>query len=162
MARDVKFWKDDGSFKLRACGIIEQDNKYLISNCDNCDFYSFPGGHVVLGENTDDAVLREVKEETLIDTKISKLLAIVQLFFEREDGKPFHEICYYYLLNPTTPVNMSDFQLKENDNNVIRYHNFKWLDLEDFDNYDIRPNNIKEILKNNLETQHIIINNINK
>ena len=156
MARDVKFWKDDGAFKLRVCGVIKQGNKFLISNCDNCEFYGFPGGHVVLGENTDDAVLREVKEETLIDVKISKLLAIVQLFFKRDDGKPFHEICYYYLLEPTTPVNTNNYNLEENDNGVKRYHNFYWLTLEEFENIDIRPAEIKNILKNNLERQHII------
>ena len=29
MARDVKFWKDDGAFKLRVCGVIKVDNKFL-------------------------------------------------------------------------------------------------------------------------------------
>ena len=82
MARDVKIWKDDGSFKLRVCGVINIENKYLISNCDNCDFWSFPGGHVVIGENTDDAVLREVLEETNLETNIEKLLATIQLFFK--------------------------------------------------------------------------------
>lgn len=157
MARDVKIWKDDGSFKLRVCGIIKQDDKYLVSNCDNCEFYGFPGGHVILGENTDDAVIRETKEETRLDTKISKLLATVQLFFKREDGMPFHEICYYYLLKPVSPISTQDFQFKEDDNGKIRHHNFKWLTLEDFDKIDIRPKEIKNILKNNLERQHIII-----
>lgn len=156
MARDVKIWKDDGSFKLRVCGIIKQDNKYLVSNCDNCEFYGFPGGHVILGENTDDAVIRETKEETRLDTKISKLLATVQLFFKREDGMPFHEICYYYLLEPTSPIVAQDFHFEEDDKGQIRHHDFKWLTLEEFEKIDIRPKEIKNILKNNLERQHII------
>ena len=158
MARDVKIWKDDGSFKLRVCGVIKQDNKYLVSNCDNCEFYNFPGGHVTLGENTDNAVLREVKEETLIDTEIQKLLAIVQLFFKREDGMPFHEICYYYLLKPKQPIETKNFSLEENDNGSIRHHDFLWLTLEEFNNYDIRPSEMKNLLENNLERQHIIKN----
>lgn len=81
MPRDVKMWKDDGSFKLRVCGIIKVEDKYLISNCDNCEFWSFPGGHVLLGENSDDAVLREVLEETKIETNIKEILATIQLFF---------------------------------------------------------------------------------
>jgi len=45
---DVKFWKDDGAFKLRVCGIIQVEDKFLIDNCDNCSFWSYPGGHVSL------------------------------------------------------------------------------------------------------------------
>ncbi len=158
MARDVKLWKDDGSFKLRVCGVIKQGDKFLISNCDNCGFYGFPGGHVTLGENTDDAVLREVKEETMIDTKISKLIAIIQLFFKRDDGMPFHEICYYYLLQPTAPVSTENFTLEEIDKGELKHHDFIWLSLEEFDSFDIRPSEMKNLLQNNLERQHIIKN----
>ncbi len=155
MARDVKFWKEDGSFKLRVCGIIKQDDKYLVSNCDNCEFYGFPGGHVTIGEHTDSAVIREVKEETNIDTEIIKLLATVQLFFKRDDGMPFHEICFYYLLKPKQKIETKNFSLQENDKNVFRNHDFYWLTLDEFDNLDIRPSEMKNILKNNLERQHI-------
>lgn len=35
MASDVKFYKEDGSFKLRVCGVILSEGKILINNCDN-------------------------------------------------------------------------------------------------------------------------------
>lgn len=156
MARDVKIWKEDGSFKLRVCGIIKNGDKYLISNCDNCDFYGFPGGHVTLGENTDDAVVREVKEETRFDARILKLLAVEQLFFKRDDNMPFHEICYYYLLEPKEKLDAKDFDYDEDDKGILRHHKFLWLKLEEFEKYDIKPKNILNILKENLERQHII------
>ncbi len=51
--------------------------------------YSVPGGHVELKERIEDAVVREVKEETNIDVKPLKLLLIQQViepeeFYERE------------------------------------------------------------------------------
>lgn len=153
---DVKFWKDEGSFKLRVCGVLKYGDKYLVSNCDNCEFYSFPGGHVVLGESTDDAVVREVREETLIDAKISKLLAVEQLFFKREDGKPFHEICYYYEMTTDQKVDTEDFSVEENDNGRTRNHYFRWLEIDDFETIDLRPHSMKNILKNNLELQHLL------
>ena len=156
MARDVKMWKEDGSFKLRVCGIIKVGDKYLISNCDNCEFWSFPGGHVALGENTDNAVLREVAEETKIQTLIDKLLATIQLFFKREDGMPFHEIGFYYLLKPKKDIKPEDFIFEENDNGKIRHHQFKWVDINEMKNFDVRPNDLKGVLENNLERQHII------
>lgn len=159
MARDVKMWKDDGSFKLRVCGIIKVDNKFLISNCDNCEFWSFPGGHVMLGENTDDAVLREVLEETCIETKIKEILATIQLFFKRDDGMPFHEIGFYYLLEPKEKVQTKDFTLEENDKGKIRNHLFKWVTMDELKEIDVRPNDLKKVLENGLHHQHIIHNN---
>ena len=156
MARDVKFWKEDGAFKLRVCGVIQIGDKYLVSNCDNCIFWSYPGGHVVLGETTDDAVLREVLEETKIECEIEKLLGTVQLFFKREDGNPFHEIGFYYLLKPKTNMEPIDFSFEENDNGKIRHHDFKWVDIEELKSMDVRPHAIKNVLENNLERQHII------
>ncbi|MBQ8909145.1 MAG: NUDIX domain-containing protein [Clostridia bacterium] len=153
---DVKFWKDEGAFKLRVCGIIKKDNKYLISNCDNCSFWSYPGGHVTLGETTQNAVLREVYEETQIECSITKLLATVELFFERDDGKPFHEIGFYYLLSPTNNLPLSNFSIEENDNGKIRQHQFKWVEMEELETIDVRPSDLKSALKNNHERQHII------
>ena len=153
---DIKFWKDEGAFKLRVCGIVQVDNKFLISNCDNCEFFSFPGGHVSLGETTDNAVIREVLEETRIECEIKKLLATVQLFFKREDGKPFHEIGFYYLLQPKQNIETKDFSFVENDNGKLRQHEFKWVSIEEMEEIDVRPSDLKTVLKNNLERQHII------
>lgn len=156
MARDVKFWKDDGSFKLRVCGIINVEDKYLISNCDNCEFWGYPGGHVLLGESSDDAVLRETLEETNIETTIKKMLATIQLFFKREDGMPFHEIGFYYLLQPKSEIKIKDFNLEENDNGKIRKHMFKWVTIEELKKMDVRPNDLKHVLEKSLDHQHII------
>lgn len=156
MVKDVKFWDKEGAFKLRVCGIIKVEDKYLISNCDNCEFWSYPGGHVVLGETTDNAVIREVLEETKIDCNIEKLLGIVQLFFKRDDGKPFHEIGYYYLLTPKSNIKTLDFTYKENDNGKMRYHKFNWVNIDQLKQIDVRPVEMKKVLENNLERQHII------
>ena len=156
MARDVKFWKDDGSFKLRCCGIIKIEDKYLISNCDSCEFWGFPGGHVLLGESSDNAVVRETFEETNIETNIKEILATIQLFFKREDGMPFHEIGFYYLLEPKNNVKLKDFELEENDNGKIRKHVFKWVTIDQLKEIDVRPSDLKYILEKGLDHQHII------
>lgn len=157
MARDVKIWKEDGAFKLRVCGVIEQDKKYLINNANECGFYGFPGGHVTLGEDTDTAVIREIKEETGIETKITRLIAIIQLFLKREDGKPFHEVCYYYLLSPVSKEKTESYVREEIDNGVLKRHEFNWIDLDYFDKIDLRPKEMKNLLEKGLERQHIIL-----
>lgn len=156
MATDIKFWKEEGSFKFRVCGVIKVGDKFLINNCDDSWFWSYPGGHVQLGESTETAVKREVLEETKIDCDIEKLLAVVELFFDREDGKIFHEIGFYYLLKPKNIVESVDFVLQENDNGKLRNHQFKWVDMDTLESLDVRPTDLKKVLRQNLENQHII------
>jgi 8-oxo-dGTP diphosphatase len=40
------------------------------------DMYALPGGHVEYGETVEEAVVREVKEETGLDVRVGKLLAV--------------------------------------------------------------------------------------
>lgn len=154
MARDVKFYKEDGSFKLRVCGVVQVGDKILIDNCDNAPFWGYPGGHVELGESTREAVVREVKEETGVHAEIIKNLASIQLFFTREDGKPFHEIGFYYLMKAN--IEPKDLTIEENDKGKLRKHQFRWVTKEELKNLDVRPTELKEVILNDLENQEII------
>ena len=154
MARDVKFWKEDGSFKLRVCGVIQVGDKILIDNCDNAPFWGYPGGHVELGESTREAVVREVKEEIGVDAEIIKNLASIQLFFTREDGKPFHEIGFYYLMKAN--IEPKNLTIEENDKGKLRKHQFRWVTKEELKNLDVRPTELKKVILNDLENQEII------
>lgn len=154
MARDVKFWKEDGSFKLRVCGVVQVGDKILIDNCDNAPFWGYPGGHVELGESTREAVVREVKEEIGVDAEIIKNLALIQLFFTREDGKPFHEIGFYYLMKAN--IEPKNLTIEENDKGKLRKHQFRWVTKEELKNLDVRPTELKKVILNDLENQEII------
>ena len=78
------------------------------------------------------------------------------MFFNREDNKPFHEIGYYYLLKTNQVKTCEDFELQELDNGRLRNHQFKWVTLEEMEKMDLRPKDLINVLKNNLERQHII------
>jgi len=95
-------------------------------------------------------------EETQIECKIQKLLATVQLFFKRDDGKPFHEIGFYYLLNPKKDIKTINFNFEENDKGKIRHHQFRWVDLDTLESMDVRPASLKNVIKNNSEREHIV------
>ena len=160
MTRDVKFYKEEGSFKLRVCGVVECNNKYLVIRNNNEEFYGLPGGHIHLGENSLDAAYREVKEETGLDIKVEKLLATIELFFDREDNKPFHEIGYYYLMSLINEKDDIDFEMDEDDQGEMKHHTLKWITLDEFDKYDVHPNVIKEVLEKGDKRENIIINKI--
>lgn len=95
-------------------------------------------------------------EETNIQTEIVKTLANIQLFFQREDRKPFHEIGFYYLLKSKQPLKTTSFYKEEIDKGRKRVHEFAWITLEELKSLDVRPTALKEVLLKGLENQEII------
>lgn len=83
-------------FRPSVYAIIIKDNKILLSK--QLDGYDFPGGGVELGETLEEALVREVKEETGLDIKIGKLVEFGDSFFRKFiDKKVVHIIYAYYL-----------------------------------------------------------------
>lgn len=160
MKKDIKIKDKNGHFKFRVCGVIKKNDKYLVSNYYKLGFYCFPGGHVQMGENTEEAVLRETVEETNIPVKISALLVNTELFVTNP-ANPLHEICYYYLMTPTCDISTEDICVDEVDNGKNKHHEYKWLTLDQMAKLDLRPNIMVDILKNNLQNQHVIIRQTN-
>lgn len=68
------------TFRPAAYGIIIQKNKVLLSK--QWDGYAFPGGGVSLGETIEEAVKREVREETGLDVKVGKIVSCQSSFFK--------------------------------------------------------------------------------
>jgi nucleoside triphosphatase len=56
------------------------------------DKYTVPGGHIELGERAEDAITREVKEETGLDTEPVKLLIVQQAIYPKDYHKHQHFI----------------------------------------------------------------------
>lgn len=143
---DIKIDSEEGKFKFRVCGILEYKGKYLTVKINHNRFYCLPGGHVELGEDTDEAVLREMQEELGYEIKINRLIAINQNFFYSADGKKFHEIGYYYIVNATNEANINpnDYEREELDKGKIQHLEFKWFTKEELERNDFRPHFICE------------------
>jgi mutator protein MutT len=62
--------------RIRAVAIIVNDNKILVIHRINNgkEYFVLPGGGVENGETVEQAVLREVQEETALEVKIEKML----------------------------------------------------------------------------------------
>ena len=74
-----------------------------------------------------------------------------------------HEISFYYLMNfIDNDDGEKDFALIENDKGHNIKHDFKWVDIEKIDNYDIRSDFLKKIINNNLEFNRLIFNELEK
>ncbi|KEK23207.1 NUDIX hydrolase [Bacillus gaemokensis] len=63
--------------QVRATGILIEEGKLLIVKQKVSDRnWSLPGGRVENGETLEEAIIREMKEETGLETRIKKLLYI--------------------------------------------------------------------------------------
>ncbi len=83
------------SFRPAVYGIIIQNGEVLLSK--QWDGYDFPGGGINLGETIEEALKREVKEETGFEVKIGKLVTCENSFYKRVKGDYIHAIFMYYL-----------------------------------------------------------------
>ncbi|MGD0176180.1 MAG: NUDIX domain-containing protein [Candidatus Bathyarchaeia archaeon] len=60
--------------------------------------YTVPGGHIELGERAEDAITREVKEETGLDTEPVGLLIVQEAIYPKDFHKHEHYIFMDYVL----------------------------------------------------------------
>ena len=104
MDKDCGFAEGRGWFRYRAAAIIVEDGAVLFAGNSREDYLYSVGGGVHVGETSEDAVVREVYEETGIRYEVDRLAVVHENFFDGHggewDGLLCHEICFYYLLKP--------------------------------------------------------------
>ncbi len=162
MRESIKIKTEDYNFKFRVSGLIIKNNKLLLVDMDDSGFLCLPGGYVELGETTEIAVKRELLEEVGKNFDISKYLGVVENYFINKYSKKTHEISFYYLMTPVENINTNNFTIIENDKGHKIKLEFKWINLKEINNYDIRPSFLKQILEDeNFEFNHLIFNELN-
>jgi nucleoside triphosphatase len=71
------------------------------------DKYTVPGGHIELGERAEDAIVREVKEETGLDCTAIELVIVQQAIYPRD----YHKHEHYIFLDYTCKARNSNVRL---------------------------------------------------
>lgn len=83
-------------FRPSVYAVIIKDDRVLLS--PQWGGYDYPGGSIELGEHLEDALKREVREETGYEIKVGGLLACYESFFKMPTNGDFvHSILLYYL-----------------------------------------------------------------
>ncbi len=83
------------AFRPAVYAVIIKDGQILMSK--QWDGYDFPGGGIELGEPTESALIREVKEETGVDVVVNNIIQCQDSFFKLPFSGTFvHSIHLYY------------------------------------------------------------------
>ena len=138
---DIKDYK----LNIRAACIIKHNNKVLLHKSDAKDHYCLIGGRVELGENSENTIRREIKEELGKEIDIIGYVSTIENFFKFE-GSKYHEYMFVY---EAEFRDEKDRLIEETLSNIEGndYLKYYWVDLKEIDNVDIKPKVIKDILK---------------
>ena len=145
MTKDWIFATDNAVCDLRTVGVLIRDNKLLVQRDREGNEYALPGGHVKIGETTEEALIREFKEETDADIKCVRLLWTEECFWEW-NRKQAHNISFYYLIelcDGSDIPNISEFVPHKDNCNVL----IGWVPIEQLNIITIYP----EFLKNEID-----------
>lgn len=100
--RDCGFDEDGLWFRYRAAAIILHEGRVLMARNELEPYHYSIGGGVHHGETAEDAVRREVREETGVDMAIDHLAFIHESFFPGSSslpGRQCHELTFYFVMS---------------------------------------------------------------
>lgn len=80
--QDLSFKMKQGEFTYRVGAIIIKDKKLLMAKNEDAPYYYSIGGKVKINETSEEAVIREVFEETGVVFEIDRLAFIYERFFD--------------------------------------------------------------------------------
>lgn len=152
---DLTIKTELGYFNHRVAAVIIKDNNLLAQRNPIDNSYYLVGGRVAFGESTEEAIVREIKEELKIDIKNYKPLWINECFFT-DNSKYYHEIGVYYQVD----ISDTEFKHYEKSFEIIegkRINNYEWLDIDNLENVILYPEFIKNELKNQNRELKLII-----
>ncbi|WP_297637588.1 NUDIX domain-containing protein [uncultured Clostridium sp.] len=150
--------RDSRWFRYRAAAIIIEDGYVLFASNDRESYYYSVGGGINVGETAEEAVVREVFEETGRKYEVDRLAFIHENFFEENEGGlkglKCHEVSFYFLMKSRGTKELDREHLE---GGVHEY--MTWLPIKDLDQYKAYPTFFKDKLLNmKNEIEHIITN----
>lgn len=141
MNKDWIFADDKYTCALRTAGVLIKDNMILVQKDKNSNEYALPGGHIKIGETSENALVREIMEEIGVRIKCTRLLWSEEFFWEW-NGKQAHTICFYYRIGlcDGSYIPENGFVPQKDNCNVV----IGWLPVGELRNVNIYPEFLKE------------------
>ena len=127
-----------------ARAVITDQNQILL--CKTLDlsvsFYFLPGGHIETGEGAQDALLRELKEETGIDCKIKKFLGCLEYSFEPGHSSICHNHEYNFVFEAESKHLTSDRKIICPEKHI----ELIWMPISSLQEIDFRAEPLRKLL----------------
>ena len=144
---DITIDVDDYKLNVRAAGVMTHNGKVLVHRNVNSDHYALIGGRVEIGENSEDTIKREIKEELGKEIEITGYISTIENFFEIK-GSKYHEIMFVYGIEF---INEEDKKIDYVMKNIEGkdYLQYEWIELDRIEEYTLLPKVLKEVLKEN-------------
>ena len=136
-------------FGVRATALMINNRKLLVTK-DKDQYYTI-GGAIQVNERTEDAVVREVREELGVKAQARQLAFVVENRFE-EDGVNYHNIEFHYFMNllEDAPLTMQEDEKSQP---------CEWIDLDKLEDFQLVPAFLKTALPNwDGQLRHIHLN----
>lgn len=154
---DCGFTKENNWFRYRAAAIIIEEGCALFASNQRDDYYYSIGGGVHMGETAEEAVLREVYEETGVHYEIDYLAVIHENFFNDNTGTlnafECHELSFYYMMKPRGTREL-------NSNSISAYGDrelMHWVPIGELDKVRAFPAFLKDYLsREHTGVEHIV------
>ena len=142
---DITIDVEEYKLNVRAAGIIIHNNKILTHRNTKSDHYALIGGRVEIGEDSVATLKREIMEEMGKEIEITGYISTIENFFQM-DSQKYHEIMF---VHKAEFKNEKDQKIEETIKNIEGkdYLVYEWIPLEKIDEYPIKPEVVKEILK---------------
>jgi len=125
-----------GEIETIARGVCVKDGKVLLCRGKGAASTYLPGGHIEFGETGAEALVREMKEETGLDSTAGKFLGVVESSF-LQHGEKHCEINLVYELS----IENSDVAAQED------WIGFEWCPLSNLDAANLLPVDIRSLVK---------------
>ena len=101
-AKDMTVPVGDGFINVRVGAIIMRDGKFLMVGNERADYLYSVGGRIRFGETAEEAVVREVSEETGVLMEPDRLGFVHENYFYGDSpsnkGKLVYEISYFFYM----------------------------------------------------------------
>ena len=150
MNKDMCVACDDGILNIRVGAIIMKDGKILMVGNDKANYLYSVGGRIKFGETAEEAILREVLEETGVKMEIDRLGFIHENYFYGDApsnlGKLIYEISFYFYMKVP-----SDFApISESFTEDHSKEHLKWVSFDE--DVKMYPEIFRTELKNPIDT----------
>lgn len=103
MEKDMCVGIGNGFINLRVGAVIIKDGKFLMAGNDyNTDYLYSVGGRIKFGETAEEAIVREVYEETGVRMEVDRLGFVHENYFRGDmpdnEGQLIYEISFYFYM----------------------------------------------------------------